>query len=250
MEHIATTGIISVNLYEKSKVICTSWNTCETAEEYITGIKDFHALYWKIKPKHTLWYNENCSFDIPADLQAWTDSFLNATAVNAGFDGKVAIVIGDNMLHLLSLASLFEESTTNLAPRFFRHREEALPWLEKKTQLQPVLPPTIKVKSLMDGKSEISLEINSEALNEYIFLLNRLLKSSIFKMGHAEQFIRLSAREKEVFQQIVRGCTNPAIAKALYISIDTVKTHRKNIMQKLRCRNVQELLQYSIFVQV
>ncbi|WP_291906527.1 response regulator transcription factor [Chitinophaga sp. CB10] len=250
MEHVATTGIISVNLYEKSRILSTSWNTCETAEEYITGIKDFHSLYWQVKPRHTLWHNQNCGFDIPPDLQAWTDVFLNVSAIKAGFDGKVAILVGDNMLHLLSLANLFEEGTANVTSRFFRHTEEALAWLEKKSPLQPIAPPSIKVKSLEDGRSEISLEINSEALNEYIFLLNRLLKSSIFKMSHAEQFAKLSAREKEVFQLIVRGCTNPVIAKSLFISIDTVKTHRKNIMQKLRCRNVQELLQYAIFVQV
>ncbi|NIG54576.1 response regulator transcription factor [Chitinophaga sp. Cy-1792] len=154
------------------------------------------------------------------------------------------------MMHLLSVANLFEEGAANVNSRFFKEPEEALQWLTKSNRKLVAQPPVIKVKSLEKGTSEITLQIASEELNEYIFLLNRMLKSSLFKMAHAEQFHALSAREKEIFQLIVRGLTNPMIASQLFISIDTVKTHRKNIMQKLRCRNVQALLQYAIFVQI
>ncbi|RAJ82319.1 regulatory LuxR family protein [Chitinophaga dinghuensis] len=250
MEHVTTTDSISVDLYEKSRILSTSWNACNTAEEYTAGIKNFHEIWYRVGPKHALWHNQNCQFVLTPELQAWTDQFLNVDAAQKGFDGRVAILVGDNMLHQLSLANMLEEGQAQLSTRFFAHVEEALPWLERKTVGKPVSAPAIRVKSLTPGQMELKLEIDSEALNEYIFLLNRMLKSSLFKMTHAENYQSLSTRERDVFQLIVRGYTNPMISRQLFISIDTVKTHRRNIMQKLHCRNVQELLQYAIFVQV
>ena len=43
----------------------------------------------------------------------------------------------------------------------------------------------------------------------------------------------LTARELEVLELIVEGRSNPEIAKALYISLSTVKAHIRSIMTKL-----------------
>lgn len=43
----------------------------------------------------------------------------------------------------------------------------------------------------------------------------------------------LTDRELEVLQLIVEGCSNAAIAEKLYITIGTVKTHVRNILNKL-----------------
>ncbi|PAJ72104.1 hypothetical protein CJF42_23060 [Pseudoalteromonas sp. NBT06-2] len=43
----------------------------------------------------------------------------------------------------------------------------------------------------------------------------------------------LSVREKEVFEQIQKGYTNPEIAKQLFISEKTIKFHCTNIYRKL-----------------
>lgn len=44
---------------------------------------------------------------------------------------------------------------------------------------------------------------------------------------------QLSVREAEIVQLIADGLTNKDIADRLYISIHTIKTHRKNIIKKL-----------------
>jgi DNA-binding NarL/FixJ family response regulator len=46
----------------------------------------------------------------------------------------------------------------------------------------------------------------------------------------------LTEREREVLECIVSGCTNIAIAEKLYITVGTVKTHVRNILEKL-CAN-------------
>lgn len=43
----------------------------------------------------------------------------------------------------------------------------------------------------------------------------------------------LTERELEVLQLIVKGCSNIAIAEKLYITVGTVKTHVRNILNKL-----------------
>ncbi len=46
-------------------------------------------------------------------------------------------------------------------------------------------------------------------------------------------FSQLSPRELEVLHLIVEGQSNPAIAATLHLSKNTVKTHVRNIMNKL-----------------
>ena len=56
----------------------------------------------------------------------------------------------------------------------------------------------------------------------------------------------LSDREKEVVACVVKGMTNKEIAEHLFISLNTVLTHRKNIARKLQIRSVAGLTIYAI----
>ena len=56
----------------------------------------------------------------------------------------------------------------------------------------------------------------------------------------------LTKREKEVLQHIVAGLTNVQIAEKLFISIDTVDSHRKNLHSKLNVTNTALLVRFAI----
>jgi DNA-binding NarL/FixJ family response regulator len=56
----------------------------------------------------------------------------------------------------------------------------------------------------------------------------------------------LSVREREVLQLIAEGGSTKDIANSLHISIKTVETHRKNIMEKANLHSVAELTKYAI----
>jgi DNA-binding NarL/FixJ family response regulator len=49
-------------------------------------------------------------------------------------------------------------------------------------------------------------------------------------MGHGE---RLSPRERDVLALVAQGQTNKAIAEALFVSPNTVKTHVASLLTKL-----------------
>lgn len=49
-------------------------------------------------------------------------------------------------------------------------------------------------------------------------------------------------REREILGLIANELTTKEIAKTLYISTDTVQTHRKNLLCKLEARNTAGLI--------
>lgn len=57
----------------------------------------------------------------------------------------------------------------------------------------------------------------------------------------------LTRREKEVLQLIVEGLNNPQISDKLCISMNTVDTHRKNLLLKLEVNNTASLVRRAIY---
>ena len=56
----------------------------------------------------------------------------------------------------------------------------------------------------------------------------------------------LSEREKEVIINVVKGMSNKEIAEQMFISVNTVMTHRRNISRKLNIRSAAGLTIYAI----
>lgn len=59
-------------------------------------------------------------------------------------------------------------------------------------------------------------------------------------------FTTLTAREREVLQLLAEGKSIKQTAALLHVSISTIETHRRNIMEKLEIFSVAELTKYAI----
>lgn len=57
---------------------------------------------------------------------------------------------------------------------------------------------------------------------------------------------RFSPREKEILNQLIQGKTSDNIAKELFISKETVNTHRRNMLSKCGVKNTIELVNLSV----
>ena len=57
---------------------------------------------------------------------------------------------------------------------------------------------------------------------------------------------RLTGREREVLQLISEGKTNKEIARILSLSINTVESHRKHVMEKLDLHNTAEIVRFAV----
>jgi DNA-binding NarL/FixJ family response regulator len=62
----------------------------------------------------------------------------------------------------------------------------------------------------------------------------------------AEVDTSLSEREKEVLQQLSQGASNKEVSATLFITENTVKTHLRNIMDKLHLANRSQAAAYAV----
>ena len=57
---------------------------------------------------------------------------------------------------------------------------------------------------------------------------------------------RLTPRQREVVQLLAVGKSSKEVAVALGLSVKTAETHRANIMKRLDCHSVSELVRYAV----
>lgn len=94
------------------------------------------------------------------------------------------------------------------------------------------------IEEVMKGKKYLSPDVARGVVDDYVEL------SSTMKDNPA--FIVLTDREREILQQLAEGNTTKEMADSLCVSVKTVETHRRNIMEKLDLHSVAELTKYAI----
>jgi len=103
-------------------------------------------------------------------------------------------------------------------------REDLIKALETVSNGQPYLDPAVQEKmiiSLSGNEEDVQDEPNAELVNS------------------------ITTREMEILQLIAMGMTSGEIAKKLFISKNTVETHRKNLLGKLNVKNTAALLKFA-----
>ena len=102
-------------------------------------------------------------------------------------------------------------------------------WLKQHTRVEDeIMVPAIRLYEEKIGKNAISSNI----------------EAMLTKAPHAKD--ALSEREKDIVICIVQGMTNQEIAGHLFISFNTVITHRRNIARKLQIHSSAGLTIYAI----
>jgi DNA-binding NarL/FixJ family response regulator len=93
------------------------------------------------------------------------------------------------------------------------------------------------IKAVYEKKTYLSPSISSVVVDGY---LERLSKTKASEPGI------LTEREREVLQLMTEGKSTKQIALELHISVKTVETHRRQIMNKLDIYSIAELTKYAI----
>ena len=96
------------------------------------------------------------------------------------------------------------------------------------------------VRSVHGGQSLISPSMASKLLDEF---------ASMIKKEEQKEEVpapRLTPREMEVLEHVAQGMNNREIAKALFISENTVKNHVRNILEKLHLHSRMEAVVYAV----
>lgn len=95
----------------------------------------------------------------------------------------------------------------------------------------------IAIRTVASGHIYTNLNLADMLLTDYI----RQLADTMAPMASP-----LSDREREVLQLLAEGKGNKDIAAKLSVSVTTIDSHRKHIMDKLGLHSVAELTKYAI----
>jgi len=94
------------------------------------------------------------------------------------------------------------------------------------------------IKAVVQGNAFFSPEISRVLAADYV----RELKMR----GVEDSYELLTTREREMLQLLVEGKSNKDIAVQLTLSVHTVETHRRNLLDKLNLHSFPELVLYAI----
>lgn len=90
---------------------------------------------------------------------------------------------------------------------------------------------------ILEGRLYLSPEATASILTEY----RRELRG-----GGGTAHSPLSEREQQVLRLLAEGLRNREIAERLGVSVKTVETYRRRLMQKLGCASLADLIRYAV----
>ena len=93
------------------------------------------------------------------------------------------------------------------------------------------------VRSVLANKTYLSPGVAGDIIRDYRQRVSN---------AKAKQPVALTPREREVLQVLAEGKTTKEIAGLLGVSIKTIETYRKRIMDRLDLHSVAELTKYAI----
>jgi DNA-binding NarL/FixJ family response regulator len=93
------------------------------------------------------------------------------------------------------------------------------------------------IRKVNSGDEYLSNEIKLQVIKQI---------SDATKRSSSGYIPNLSMREKEVLKLIVDELTTQEIAEKLFISVNTVETHRNHLLQKLGAKNVAGLVRIAL----
>lgn len=106
-------------------------------------------------------------------------------------------------------------------------RAGALGYVLKNTGKQELV---LGIRKVYEGETYLSEEVSKTLLDGFM------------RKRDEQPSERMSAREREVLEKIAEGLTTQEIADKLFISKNTVETHRKNLLFKFSAKNTAELV--------
>jgi DNA-binding NarL/FixJ family response regulator len=98
------------------------------------------------------------------------------------------------------------------------------------------------IEALRRNKTFFTPKVSQMVLEGY---LDKAPREKIEAESEPES-LRLTSRQREIVQLLAEGKSSKEVAAVLGLSVKTAETHRANIMRKLDCHSVTELVRYAI----
>jgi two-component system, NarL family, response regulator LiaR len=101
----------------------------------------------------------------------------------------------------------------------------------------PIEELSYAIRAVMENRAYFSQEIAQTVVKGYLS-----------KLDASEEAVAplLTPREREVLQLIAEGKKTKEVADLLNVSVKTIETHRRQIMEKLNLRSIAQLTKFAI----
>lgn len=112
----------------------------------------------------------------------------------------------------------------------------ALGYILKNTDRNELLT---AIRTVDNGQTYFSKDVTQT-------IMKSLVKKDKSKLSYTTIIPKISRREKEVLELIVKEFTTQEIADKLFISLKTVESHRSSLLSKLNVRNTAGLVRMTL----
>jgi DNA-binding NarL/FixJ family response regulator len=147
-----------------------------------------------------------------------------------GMNGLEALVLAKRQFPQLKIIILSEHPSEEFVFRALRSGAEGFVVKD-----DPVGELYKAIEAVAGGREHLSLQVTRKVVFAY-------LQRHTGAETHAK---RLTPRQREVLQQIAEGKSTKEIASRLDLSINTVKTHRLKLMEKLGVHEITGVVRYA-----
>lgn len=144
--------------------------------------------------------------------------------------------------------------------RYHHHSTSDFLIVHKRLVGKPMPSNFLELKSIFKGKIIVfgGKHNSHDHFDDFISIMatkNELIEKlqaffGTLNIETADNNSLLSTRETDILKEVAMGYSNKEIAERLYISINTVITHRKNITEKLGIKSISGLTVYALMNQL
>lgn len=232
-----------LTIYKEGEMLIQSWTErCLDVENFKHELSNFMDLFYKFRPKELIIDVKKCRLIIPEELYGWMAEKLLIPISKKGIKKLVFTIAEDTAVHLAIVVSL-DKAKPIIQSLYFSDLDEARLHTE---HVKQVKPPTFEYQANTSTDSiDIDLNIDTNDLPRFLTFMKQIESDNQFAHDHLDQYNTLTFREIEVLKLIVRGYTNKQISQCLFIEESSVKSHRKNIKQKLNITSQFDIYQFA-----
>ena len=242
--------LLHIEYVSELDMMIQNWSDHQLSpEDFQREALSYIDLLSKVKPRKVLWDHRNFSFQIPDPLFQWIEESINISGKNWGVD-HLAFVLSRDLYHQITLLEPLKQKESAFHPHYFISREKAIHWLKvnppEKADSPDFTENVYHYTIDVINSDEKSLAIKFEGNEQYVSgQLKKLMAEYDFVQRNRKKFLSLTKQQVKILMYLAKGYTNPLIAEAFFISIETVKTHRKNIKRKLEVKTDAALFEYA-----
>ena len=140
----------------------------------------------------------------------------------------------------------FKEAKSIITPLHFATENEARIWI---TETKSIPTTNNKITILFEGVDEegnsiIKIKRPACDISNTIKSFGTLINENNFIKTNIAKFTLLTKREREILVIFSKGMRQQEVADELYISVQTLRTHWKNIKNKLEIKSLAEVIMY------